>query len=139
MINFIKLLYDKYEDIILYLFWGVMATILNIVLYELFVRVFHMHYIVANGLDWILCVLFAYYTNRTFVFRSQIKDAKGIMEEFVKFFSCRIVSGVMDMGIMVGMVELLHMDGSIAKLVTQVVVVVSNYVFSKLFIFRNKE
>lgn len=129
----------KYEDVILYLFWGVMATILNIVLYEVFVTYMKMHYVLGNALDWVLCVMFAYFTNRTFVFKSQVKDGAGVLREMGKFFSCRLLSGGIDMGIMIIAVSYLKIDDSIAKIVTQFVVVVTNYVFSKLFIFKNKE
>ncbi len=130
------ILYKKYEDVILYLFWGVMATLLNILLYEVFTEWFHMNYVIANGIDWFLCVMFAYVTNRIYVFRSTVTGIKGILGEFGKFFSCRVISGIMDMAIMIVMVEYMLIDDSIAKIVTQFVVVVSNYVFSKVFIFR---
>ncbi|MFI3175872.1 MAG: GtrA family protein [Eubacteriales bacterium] len=139
MKTIIQSYYVKYEAIILYLFWGVMATLLNIVLYEIFANVMGIHYVVANAIDWVLCVAFAYMTNRTFVFKSQVKGFRGIGAEISKFVSCRIISGAMDMGIMILMVSFLHIDDSIAKIVTQFVVVISNYIFSKLFIFKNKE
>ena len=139
MFKLISALYKKYEDIILYLFWGAMAFFLNIILYIIFTDFLCMDEMVANILDWLLCVLFAYTTNRTFVFKSKINTKDGILKEFSKFFSMRVVSGLMDIGLFFLMVSVLFIDDIVSKLVTQVVVIVSNYLFSKFYIFAKKK
>ena len=139
MFKLISALYKKYEDIILYLFWGAMAFFLNIILYLVFTDFLYMDEMVANILDWLLCVLFAYTTNRTFVFKSKINTKDGILKEFFKFFSMRVVSGLMDIGLFFLMVSVLFIDDIVSKLVTQVVVIVSNYLFSKFYIFAKKK
>lgn len=136
MIEWIKKQFAKYEDIIKYLFFGVLATIVNIVVYYVFANVLEFHYMVANVIAWVVAVLFAYTTNRTWVFVSQIKDLRGICKEFMLFISCRIATLFLELAIMYVMISLMGIDDMITKYVCQVVVIVSNYVFSKLIIFR---
>ena len=95
-------------------------------------------YMLANAIAWALCVLFAYVTNRTFVFKSQVKGFQNIVAEFSKFVTCRIASGAMDMGLMFIMVSILSINDSVSKVVSQIVVIVAKYIFSKLFIFKEK-
>ena len=140
----------KHREVLAYLVFGVLTTLLNIVLYALFSRLFG--YEAANSwgnvLDNVICILFAYWTNRTFVFKSQ-NTGKAAWAEFGQFVSCRIATMVMDQVIIWLGVSLLgpHVAFAAAngklwamgvKLFSQVIVIVSNYVFSKLFIFKKK-
>ncbi|MEG1848646.1 MAG: GtrA family protein [Lachnospiraceae bacterium] len=132
-------LYKKYEDIILYLFFGVLTTVVNIVVYYVCANLMGMYYLAANVCAWIAAVLFAYVTNRIWVFKSTANGLQAILKELILFTGCRVLSGVMDMGIMFFMVSLVHIDDMIAKLVCQVLVTIANYVFSKLIIFKKQE
>ena len=85
-----------------------------------------------------MAVLFAYVTNRLFVFKSKSKG-KEKFKEFIKFIGARIISLGMDMAGMALMVSLLHWNDAISKIIVQVLVVLANYVFSKLFIFKKKD
>ena len=84
-------------------------------------------------------MLFAYWTNRTFVFKSKITGKAGVWKEFASFVGARIVTGLMELVIMYLMVDLANIDDMISKFVCNVVVIVSNYIFSKLWVFRKKE
>ena len=146
--DFIK----KYYEGLAYLFFGGVATLLNLVVFAVFQAAFGTDFAtgLGNVLDNILCILFAYWTNRTFVFKSTNKG-KAALAEFGQFVSCRIATMVMDqliiwLGVSVRVLAP-HVAFAAAnadlwamgvKLFSQVIVIVSNYVFSKLFIFKKK-
>ena len=94
--------------------------------------------LVANLIAWVVAVLFAYWTNRNFVFRSQIKDFVGIMKEFASFIGARIFSFVVEQVLFYMMVDRLLINDLISKLVISVVVIILNYIFSKMWIFGKK-
>lgn len=136
----IKELYNKYKEVINYLIFGVLATIVNFVSYYIYARIFNIDEVVSSGISWFLSVLFAYITNRIFVFESRKSGVKEIIKEMVSFFLARVLSGILcDVGTFALMVKVLHINDIFAKVVTQVMVVVVNYVFSKVFIFRKEE
>ncbi len=126
----------KYRETILYLVFGVLSTIVNIVTYLFATRTLNLGFLLSNWIAWITAVIFAYITNKFFVFESTKRDIRFIVKEFGAFISCRIVSGVIEMIIMFVMINLLLIDDFIVKLVTNVVVIILNFLFSKLFIFK---
>lgn len=130
-------LYKKHEEGINYLIFGFLAFVLNYILYFLFADAMQMHYMAATGLSWVLTVVFAYWTNRTFVFKSQNKDTGSVVKEFVSFIGARIATEVLELVLMYVMVDLLSINDKISKLVCQVLVIVANYVLSKIWIFKD--
>lgn len=132
----IKKIIETYKEIISYLFFGVCTTVVNFVIYFACTNLFGLNYLLANALSWIGAVAFAYITNRIWVFKSKNRGIRAIFKEITAFVGCRLLSGVMDMLIMFVGVDLMGISDGITKLITQVVVVVLNYVFSKLIIFR---
>ncbi len=142
-------LFQKYQEVICYLFFGVLATALNIVIYTIFNLSFG--YAFANGIgniiDNIICILFAYVTNRAFVFQSKTAGVAA-RKEFAQFVGCRLGTLVADAGIMyfggTVMGELFIPAAYIAiwgiaiKILANVVVVVLNYILSKLIVFKKK-
>lgn len=138
-------MYKKYEEAINYLFFGFLAFLVNMVAYALAAWVLGANdekvllVLIATAFAWIVSVLFAYWTNRSFVFKSKVKDKKGIWKEFSAFVGARIITGLMELVIMYVMVDLAGINNMIAKFVCNVVVIVSNYIFSKLLVFRKKE
>ena len=131
-----KELFLKYKEVIAYLFFGGLTTVVNIVAYFVCTSIFALNYLVANAIAWVVSVAFSYVTNRTWVFESKVKGFSAILREVTAFVGCRVLSGVMDMAIMFVSVDLIGIPDGIAKFITQVVVVVLNYLFSKLIIFR---
>ena len=131
-------MYRKYEEGINYLIFGFLAFVLNYALYHLFSVVLNIHYLISTGLSWVLTVTFAYWTNRTFVFKSKNKDAKALREEFISFLGARIATELLEMGLMFLMVGCVNINESISKFVCQVLVIVANYFLSKLWIFKEK-
>lgn len=132
----IKKLLLKYKELILYVFFGGLTTLVNLGTFALLAEMLHMNYIPATVISWIISVLFAYITNRIWVFESKVTGVKGILLELLKFFVFRGLSGLLDLGCMYVGVDLLHVNQMIMKLVSNVLVVIANYVFSKIFIFR---
>ncbi len=131
-------LYNKYREIINYLIFGFLTTIISLIVYYCltFTIINPKDAImlqVANILSWIAGVTFAYITNRKYVFNSKNTNIK---KELVSFVSARVVTLILDMLIMGVFVTLLGFNDKIMKIISQVVVIVSNYVFSKLFVFK---
>lgn len=132
----IKKYIETYKEMIAYLFFGVLTTLVNFVIYFSCTQFLHWNYLVANALSWAGAVAFAYVTNRIWVFQSKNRGLRAIFKEITAFVGCRLFSGAMDMAIMFIGVEVLGISDDITKLLTQVVVVVLNYIFSKI-IFRS--
>ena len=134
MQNKLTELVKKYREPIAYLFFGGLATLLNIVLYVLFKTLFG--YEAANSwgnvADNVICILFAYFTNRIWVFRSKAHGSAAV-REFGSFVACRLGTLVVDVP-----AAYLGLWGVGVKVFSNVIVVVLNYVFSKLLIFKKK-
>ena len=130
------LFYKKYREVIDYAIFGGLTTLVNLIAFYIFDTLIGWPYLVANAIAIILSILFAYVTNKIFVFRTKELGAKENVLEFIKFIGFRAVSGLADMMTMWILVDLITMDTNIAKLFTQFIVVVLNYVFSKFFIFK---
>lgn len=127
---------DKNKEVISYIFFGGLTTVVNYIVYFLFTRVFHVDYLVSNWFAWAFAVLFAYLTNRKWVFQSTAQGFGPRMREFLAFVAARLVSLGMDMAIMYVGVSVLGIGDFWVKTVSQVVVIAANYVFSKVFVFR---
>lgn len=136
--NFCWGIYKEHEEGMNYLIFGFLAFVLNYVLYFLFSSVMHIHYMAATALSWVLTVVFAYWTNRTFVFKSRNKSAQSLGREFVAFISARIGTEFLELGLMFVMVTLAGINEYISKFVCQVIVILANYFLSKLWIFKEK-
>ena len=132
----IKNLLKKYKEIILYLVFGVLTTVVNIVAYFIFTRLLSLNAYTSNILAWFLSVLFAFITNKLYVFESKNKNMKIILKESISFFAFRLLSLVMDMGCMYVMLSIFSWNDLIAKIITNILVIILNYIFSKLFIFK---
>lgn len=134
----IKDLYHKYYEIISYLFFGVMTTIVSFLTYVLFARAFLLSVVISNIFSWIFSVLFAYITNRKFVFKSNKTGFNPIIKEMISFFGSRLFSGAVETFLMYIFVELLSLYDVAIKLVATVIVIILNYIFSKLLVFKKK-
>ena len=128
----------KHWDIFVYLFFGVLTTLVNYLVYLPVYNWLHMSAAVSNMLAWVVAVAFAFVTNKPFVFQSHDWSRTTVIPELIKFVSCRIASGAMETVILFVTVDILSWNGNIWKLFTQILVVVLNYVGSKLLVFRHK-
>src|SRR5699024_5051518 len=134
----IKEKWSKYKDAIPYLFFGVLTTVVNYVGFAVLWRVLGMNSQIANAIAYLISVLFAYVTNKLWVFNSHTKTWKAFFQEMGSFFLFRGGSWIFDQGTMFIGMELMHGNGFVVKLIANVVVVVLNYVFSKFIIFRKR-
>jgi len=134
----IKRLWTKYLEIILYVFFGGCTTLVNIVVYQVCAKGLGMGTLLANGLAWVLSVAFAYVTNRVWVFHSKEKTARGILREAGSFVGARVFTGLLDEGIMYLFIDVVGWPGLPVKIASNILVIVLNYVFSKLLIFKKK-
>ena len=136
--KFIMNMYKKYEDVILYLFFGGLTFLICIASYYVCADILSMHYMVANVISWVIAVLFAYITNRIWVFKSNAKGFRAILKELWLFIACRLTTGGIEIVIMFIGVTLMNVNDMIVKIIAQIIVILSNYVFSKLIIFKKK-
>ena len=120
----------KYDEIIRYIIAGILTTIVSIASYNL-LRNINIDYKICTILSWILAVIFAYFINKLFVFKSQ----KNNIKEFINFILARLLSLFIEFIFMMIMVDFININDRIAKLIVQFVVLVLNYVFSKFFVF----
>ncbi|WP_235808681.1 GtrA family protein [Lacticaseibacillus camelliae] len=127
----------KLWDIFTYVFFGGLTTLVNIVT---FVVATHagMSWWIANFVAWVLSVLFAFVTNKLWVFNSHTGTIKALLWEFSKFIFARVLSLGIDYGFMFLFITILGMGEGLSKLLTQFAIVVANYAFSKFVIFKNK-
>ncbi len=132
----IRLLIEKYYDILSYLFFGVLTTAVNYLVYLPCYNLFGLSASVSNMIAWVFAVAFAYLTNKPFVFRSHDWSANTVIPELTKFVGSRIASGALETAFIFVTVDMLKWDGNIMKLITSVLVVIINYVASKLLVFR---
>ena len=124
------------KELISYLIFGVLTTVVNIVVYYVFNTWLQVNYLVSNAIAWIASVLFAYITNRKYVFESK---NTSMINELVKFIGARLSTGIMDMILMWLLVDVLSMNSMFSKIIVNVLVIVLNYVLSKVFVFKKEE
>jgi putative flippase GtrA len=122
------------RELVLYVIFGTFTFFVNVITYFIFEDVLGINYLVSNVLAWFFSVLFAYVTNRIWVFESKSPD---ILKEMALFFGGRIFSGAVDTGLMYLFIDVLMIGDLISKIVVQVIVVILNYVFSKLIVFTD--
>ena len=146
----LKLLYKKYHEVIMYLIFGVATTLVNWITTYMLQHVFKLaakgwQFTLTNAVAWIVAVLFAFFTNKKFVFESKTVGAKAYFTEMAKFIGARLATGVIEIVLPTALVKiglnqsLFDFEGFWAKAVTSVIVIILNYVFSKLFVFRKKK
>lgn len=138
MLQKIRELMIQYWDIVSYLFFGVLTTVVNYLVYFPCYNTLGLSAVISNAIAWAVAVAFAYLTNKPFVFRSNDWSAKTVIPELTKFLGCRIGSGAAETVILYFAVDLLGMNGNVWKLLTNVLVVILNYIGSKLLVFRKK-
>lgn len=137
-LNIFESFYKKNKEILLYLFFGGLAFIVSIATYAFFNVICGLNELVANVISWIITVTFAFLTNRIWVFDSPVDTVKDFFSQLVNFFGGRIVTLVIEEAILLIFITWLEMNSMLIKVIAQVVVIVLNYVISKLWIFRKK-
>lgn len=129
---------NRAKELIAYIFWGVMTTLVNYAAYFICTKLFSIHYLVSNFIAWTISVVFAYVVNKVFVFASKDWSGKRLFKEIWQFAAARVFSGAAETGMLWVLVDIMGYRDSIIKVLTGVFVIVVNYVFSKWVIFRRQ-
>ena len=137
----IKNTYLKYKEIIIYLIFGILTTIISLLTYYLLTYTIlnpeiPLELQIANIISWITCVTFAYITNRKYVFNSQNKN---IIKEIIKFYTSRLSTLFLDMLFMYIFVTKLNLNDKIIKIIINIIIIILNYILSKILVFKPKE
>ena len=132
--NNIKRILNK--ETISYVIFGVLTTIINLTLYYFFSKIININYLISNIISWIISVIFSYITNKLYVFNSKDKRMDVIVKEFIKFINCRLTSGFIEVLLLFLLVDIIKLNDIISKLAIGVIVVVLNFIFSKIFVFQ---
>lgn len=129
--------YNKIKEILWYGFFGVLTTLVNIISFYLLDKT-GMNVYINNFIAWFLSVLFAFVTNKLFVFNSKSLDKKVVIKEIFSFFFFRILSLGIDMAGMYICISIMNLGKMLSKVLMNVIVIVANYIFSKIFIFKKE-
>ncbi|BET22686.1 GtrA family protein [Solobacterium moorei] len=127
---------EKYKSILMYLFFGICTTVINIVTYWMFYISLDFPNVLSTIFSWIISVLFAYITNKLWVFESRSFGKKVLVREIATFFGARFISGIIYLAVMFLFVDMLLFPAMIIKFISNIFVVIFNYVASKVVIFK---
>ena len=131
-------IYAKYKEPLLYIFFGALTTAINFIVFALFTLLIPWNELVANVIAWFFAVLFAYVTNRVWVFSNKARTKFGVLKEAIAFYSGRIFTLLLEEGAIFIFVTCLHTNAFMVKLCAQILVLILNYVISKWIVFRKK-
>lgn len=137
-LNYSKKIIKENKDVLLYLFFGILTTLINILTYNFFSDFIKIDYLISNIIAWIISVSFAYITNKLYVFKSENLNYNGLLKEIFNFFYFRILSLIIEIVILYITVSIFKIDDFIMKIFTNILIVVLNYLFSKFLIFNKK-
>lgn len=128
------------RSFLIYTVFGFMSTLINMISYEILYANLHIINVISVALSWFLAVTFAFFTNKYIVFREKGKKAKrSFLSELSYFYLCRILSGILDVIIMFIAVDLLDLNHTIWKFVSNLAVGICNFLAGKLFIFKKED
>ncbi|MBQ7412250.1 MAG: GtrA family protein [Clostridia bacterium] len=130
-------LYKKYREIFWYLVFGVLTTLVNVGAYYLFAHPLSLSVALSTALAWLISVIFAFVTNKLFVFGS--KSSKRLLYEIITFFGARLATGALDFALMLIFVEVLGAPDLLMKIISNIVVIILNFVLSKIIVFRRQK
>lgn len=139
MLEKIKQYGEKYKEVIRYGIAGVATTVINIVVYGVCYDMIGISNVTSTVIAWILSVLFAFVSNKIWVFESKSLELPLLIKETITFFGCRLATGVLDLAIMYVTVDIMAWNSMLMKCISNVIVIVVNYVASKLMIFAKKK
>ena len=132
-------IYNQFKEQILYIVFGVLTTAINIIAFFACSRLINLGLIPSNIIAWILSVLFAFITNKIYVFNSKNYSFSIVLRELIDFVISRGATGILDLGLMYLFVSVIGIEDMISKIVINIIVIILNYVLSKLYVFKNKK
>lgn len=150
----IKELWKKYREIIMYLIMGVATTVVNWIIYAICIRLItidgkllnmDLDILISGVIAWIVAIIFAFVTNKSWVFSSKSWETKIVVREFVEFVVARLITGIIEwfgtpLLVAIGLNQTIFgVKGMISKIIVSVIVIILNYVFSKLVVFKKRD
>ncbi len=135
----IKELIIQYKGIIFYGIFGVLTTVINLAVYYVCCEVIGLANVPGTVIAWVAAVLFAFITNKLFVFDSKDMSMRVFFSELIRFFLARIATGILEVLIMFIGVDVLHGPSMVLKVITNIIVIIVNYILSKLLVFIKKK
>lgn len=126
-------LLNKYREILLYVFFGVLTTLINIIVFFVMRDFLNSSIVISNTIAWLLSVLFAFVTNKKWVFESKNNQR---LKEMVHFYLARIATLLIETIVLYILIDLMLINDTISKVFSNIIVIVLNYVFSKMFVFK---
>ncbi len=138
LIKIFKPLWVNKKDIVLYIFFGGLTTVVSLVCFAIPVYVFHINELIANTISWIFAVAFAFFTNRIWVFNAPTKTTGQFIYQLISFYAGRLLSYGMEMLIIFIFITKLGYNKMLIKILAQIIVLIANYIISKLLVFRKK-
>ena len=130
--------YRTHIQVMRYLIFGVLTTIINIISYTICFYALKINNLISNVIAWIIAVIFAYVTNRKYVFDSKANTNKDIIKEIARFFASRLITLGVDEFIMYITVDNWGWNALVMKILSNIIVIILNFVFSKLIVFKKK-
>ena len=130
--------YRSHQEGMRYLIFGALTTLVNIVAYSILYYVFHINNATSNIIAWIIGATFAYITNKLYVFNSKVNTKIELLKEILYFYGCRLLTLVIDEAIMIVTVDKFGWNALLMKIIANIIVIVLNFVFSKILIFKKK-
>ncbi len=127
----------KYKQIILYLFFGGCTTLINWATYAFCYNFAKIHNVTATIIAWVLSVAFAFITNKLWVFEEKNSSDKTLLFQVWTFTAARLLTGLLDVAIMFITVDVMKMNSSLWKLISNAIVIILNYILSKFIVFKN--
>ena len=132
-------MYRAHKEGMRYLVFGALTTLVNIVAYAILYYIFHIDNAISNAIAWVIGAIFAYVTNKLYVFNSKVNTKKELLREIVSFFGCRLATLAVDEGIMILTVDKFGWNALLMKIIANIIVIILNFVFSKIIIFKKKD
>lgn len=126
---------EKLKEVSAYLIFGVLTTLVNIISFYIFNNLFNIDYLIANIISWFLSIIFAYITNKNYVFKNHKEDN---FKTFILFISSRLTTLLLDMLFMILLIEKIQISEINSKIIVQILVVIINYLLSKLIVFKDR-
>lgn len=133
-----KELFNKYKSIIMYLIFGALTTLVSVVTYALCYEFLSIPNTISTIISWVISVTFAFVTNKFLVFECKSREKKTVLREAASFYGCRAITGVLELVLMFLLVDVFKFDGILMKILVNILVIILNYVASKLVIFKKK-
>lgn len=139
VIRILNPFWKKKKDIVLYLFFGGLTTVVSLASFGIAFYTFSINEMISNTISWILAVAFAFFTNRVWVFHSPTKTVKAFLYQLITFYGGRLLSFGMEMLIIFIFITKLGYNAMLIKIIAQIIILIANYIISKTIVFRKKK